>query len=398
MTSKICSKCNIDKDLGEFYRDKNRKDGYKYICKQCSKEDDRLRQNKLNEERVHFTVDFKTCQSCNMIKKISDFAKNSLTKDGFRNVCISCQKVKQSKKKNEEKVVVNSSKCNINKGIDEFCEYQECVKSPKSSKQTNIPNMELDSTQKLCPTCKIVKKVEMFSKHKARSDGLQRECKECHKAKANNKKYIEYEIKSCSKCGIEKTRTEFYKNYANSDGLSGQCITCRKSYKANNKERNREVSRKRKKERKNIDPSYKMTVNLRRRLNAVLKGMYKVETTKNLIGCSWEDVHLYLNEKNIIVEEFDVDHIIPCSVFDFTNPNHQKAGFHYTNLQKLPSRENQHRKRNKLPEDFNIDDWVEKQLEQIKKIEDDNLGWETVLELQKTKTFQGFIDEEDKWW
>lgn len=93
-----------------------------------------------------------------------------------------------------------------------------------------------------------------------------------------------------------------------------------------------------------------------------------------------------------------MDHIIPCSAFDLTDLNHQKACFHYTNLQKLPSKENQHKKRNKLPEKFNIVEWIEKQLEQIKKIEDDNLGWETVLELQKTKTFQGFVDEEDKWW
>lgn len=35
MTSKVCSKCNIDKDLGEFHKDKSRKDGYVNICKEC---------------------------------------------------------------------------------------------------------------------------------------------------------------------------------------------------------------------------------------------------------------------------------------------------------------------------------------------------------------------------
>ena len=35
MTFKICSKCNIDKDLGEFHKDKSRKDGLRSACKEC---------------------------------------------------------------------------------------------------------------------------------------------------------------------------------------------------------------------------------------------------------------------------------------------------------------------------------------------------------------------------
>ena len=392
MTSKICSKCNIGKELGEFHKDKSRKDGLSNRCKECR-----------NIYSRQYTIENKESISAN--KK--EYRKKNTEVIKERNK--KYNEKKKLEKKNEEKLVVNSkkcSKCNVDKDIVEFHKDHRtkdghksiCKECRNPSKKSKIPVIELDPTQKLCPACKIVKQVEMFSKHKARSDGLQRECKECYKAKAKNKKHIEYKIKSCSKCGIEKTSREFHKNNANSDGLTGQCMTCRKSYKANNKERDREVSRKWKKERKNIDFSYKIKENLRRRLNAVLKGMYKIETTKDLIGCSWEDVNLYLNEKTIIHEQFDVDHIIPCSVFNFTDSTHQKACFHYTNLQKLPSRENQHQKRNKLPDNFNVESWVKKQLEQIKKIEYDNLGWETVLELQKTKTFQGFIDEEDKWW
>ena len=313
MTSKICSKCNIDKDLGEFYRDKNRKDGYKYICKQCSKEEDRLRQNRLNEERVQFTVDCKTCQSCNIIKKVSEFGKNSLTKDGFRNVCISCQKEKQSKK-----LVILS--------------------------KTPIKN-------KKCTSCDIIKDISQFSKNRSSRDGYRTNCKACSH--------------------------DYYK------------INKDKELK-----RQREVSKIKRKE----DEQYRVKDCLRGRLRNALKGGLKQKLSKELIGCSWEHIHLYLNKKNSTESHYDVDHIIPCSAFDLTDLNHQKACFHYTNLQKLPSKENQHKKRNKLPEKFNIVEWIEKQLEQIKKIEDDNLGWETVLELQKTKTFQGFVDEEDKWW
>ena len=36
MKSKVCVKCDIEKDLCEFHKDKTRKDGYRNICKSCS--------------------------------------------------------------------------------------------------------------------------------------------------------------------------------------------------------------------------------------------------------------------------------------------------------------------------------------------------------------------------
>lgn len=321
MTSKICSKCNIDKDLGEFHKDNNRKDGHRSACKDC-----------INNKKPSVLKD-----KCNDL-----LSKN-------HKIC---------------------SKCNIEKDLSEFCKNGKYHRS---------------------------------------------ECKSCYKAKAKvqnnieNKTHLECEKKTCSKCLIEKSRLEFYRNNANIDGLCGFCIVCQKEYRRNNIEKiketkrkwekeNREYLRNKQKARIKNDPSFKTRRILRCRLNAALYGNCKKQTSKDLIGCSWEDIHLYLNKKSMNDDQCDVDHIIPCHVFDFTDPNHQKACFHYTNLQKLSSDENRHLKREKLPENFNVESWVEKQLEQIKKIEDDNLGWETVLELQKTKTFQGFIDEEDKWW
>lgn len=37
MNKKICLKCNKIKELNDFYKDKNRKDGYYPYCKECSK-------------------------------------------------------------------------------------------------------------------------------------------------------------------------------------------------------------------------------------------------------------------------------------------------------------------------------------------------------------------------
>lgn len=35
---KICTKCTVFKSFGEFYRDKQKKDGFQYTCKSCVKE------------------------------------------------------------------------------------------------------------------------------------------------------------------------------------------------------------------------------------------------------------------------------------------------------------------------------------------------------------------------
>lgn len=48
---KICSKCKIEKDIGEFDRQSDKKDGFKYGCKDC--ETKRLRKYRLiNKDKV----------------------------------------------------------------------------------------------------------------------------------------------------------------------------------------------------------------------------------------------------------------------------------------------------------------------------------------------------------
>lgn len=42
---KKCSKCKIDRDLSDFYKDKSRKDGLRNICRGCDK-------NKINKYRL----------------------------------------------------------------------------------------------------------------------------------------------------------------------------------------------------------------------------------------------------------------------------------------------------------------------------------------------------------
>jgi hypothetical protein len=55
MKNKCCSKCKIDKPLGDFNKDSSRADGYSYICKNCLKEkQDNYYQNNKNKKIKYY--------------------------------------------------------------------------------------------------------------------------------------------------------------------------------------------------------------------------------------------------------------------------------------------------------------------------------------------------------
>lgn len=85
---------------------------------------------------------------------------------------------------------------------------------------------------------------------------------------------------------------------------------------------------------------------LRNRIYKALKGQTKASSTKRLIGCSVEQLKLYL-EKQFISNmtwnnygKWHVDHIKPCAKFDLSKVSEQKKCFHYTNLQPLWAKDN----------------------------------------------------------
>ena len=101
-------------------------------------------------------------------------------------------------------------------------------------------------------------------------------------------------------------------------------------------------------ERTRRDPYFRLVMNLRRRIRHALKGENKSAKSRELIGCTIEELWKQL-EKNFkpgMTKEnyghltWHVDHIIPCSSFDLSDPEQQKKCFHYTNLQPLWASDN----------------------------------------------------------
>jgi len=108
----------------------------------------------------------------------------------------------------------------------------------------------------------------------------------------------------------------------------------------------KEKRNKKRKEKRKTDFNFTMRERLSSRLRAALNGKSKSISTINLLGCSIEDLKIYLEKrfkkgmswknKHLI----HIDHIRPCASFDLTDPEQQKICFHYTNLQPLWAEEN----------------------------------------------------------
>lgn len=199
----------------------------------------------------------------------------------------------------------------------------------------------------------------------------------------------------CKKCNTSFPKTEeFFPR--NGKFLKTSCRTCTnayaKQYREGHKEKIKDAARKlrdseifksekaaearqnyqkewhqknkkRKNEKRNLrrknSASDRATENIRKRISRVLIGTSKSKSSLELLGyCSskwksradfysfvrkyFEDKFLdgmswsnYGNPNGDHSDCWHIDHIVPCSVFSLEKDSHQKACFHYTNLQPL---------------------------------------------------------------
>lgn len=94
---------------------------------------------------------------------------------------------------------------------------------------------------------------------------------------------------------------------------------------------------------KRAKPEGRIESNLRSRVWSALKGKSKSFRTLQLIGCDFEALRLHIEMQfqdgmswaNYGLHGWHIDHIRPCSSFDLSDPEQQKACFHYSNLQPL---------------------------------------------------------------
>lgn len=179
--------------------------------------------------------------------------------------------------------------------------------------------------------------------------------------------------KFCSRARVAKYRAKYLERSRASCRKYAQehredAVKRAKKSRANNRERSNENSRRSAKKartgekreatlamrrriyaRRCQEPEYKIPRCLRGRLLSALKvgGVRKAENTLALLGCSTPQLlnHLESQFKPGMTWEnhgpvWHIDHIKPCAKFDLTDPEQQKACFHWTNLQPLFAEEN----------------------------------------------------------
>lgn len=97
MKTKICSKCKLEIDIDEFYIKKNGKhDSWCWPCRRHKR-----------DYTKHFT---KICRTCNEIKTTTNFEKSVTCKDGYRNECKDCRKLKKVKYTTNNKEKIRNTK------------------------------------------------------------------------------------------------------------------------------------------------------------------------------------------------------------------------------------------------------------------------------------------------
>ena len=185
-------------------------------------------------------------------------------------------------------------------------------------------------------------------------------------------------MKVCSKCKVGKALEDFPRKNETRDGRRADCSLCnaqsrnehykknkgsilgkQKCYNKKNRERVRLYKKKYYQENKNkinlyankrrvTNLNFKLRSLLRVRVRNAMKRESKSALTMALIGCSVEQVRAYLESKFLTGMDWGnhglfgwhIDHIRPCSSFDLTDPEQQKACFHYSNLQPLWAADN----------------------------------------------------------
>jgi hypothetical protein len=213
--TKRCTKCGEVKLHSEFSKDKKTKDGLYGHCKVCVNAQYALKTYGMTVEQREAVRaaskspdGYKCCPKCKEIKLVSEFHKNSKTKDGLNTWCKNCNKTGRVLR-----------------------EHGITVEQHEAEKAASKP--VVSEGYKYCTRCGEIKSITGFNKAKHSSDGLHSHCKECVHAAyilaTYGKTVKQYEAekaakdapkaratpgesKYCTKCKQVKPIGEFYKS------------------------------------------------------------------------------------------------------------------------------------------------------------------------------------------
>jgi hypothetical protein len=147
--AKICRVCKVTKELRDFTRDANSKDGTSYRCRSCGSKKDSVLALKSPIGTPQ------QCKQCNEVKPATEYHLNKRSSTGLQNVCKPCYR-----RRNNDRYL------RLRKSTRVFVQRQE----------------------KLCSACRKTKPVSEFYKDSAKIDGVLYQCKDCQKAEKQKRR------------------------------------------------------------------------------------------------------------------------------------------------------------------------------------------------------------------
>lgn len=193
-----------------------------------------------------------------------------------------------------------------------------------------------------------IKKRESCKKWRLKNPNYKKEYAKRNKdviKKVNAEYYLKNKIR------INEKNKKYYKNNKNKQNIRNL-----KNYYKNKIKYRKTQKRYESKKYKN-NSLFKLKKNLRSRIYKIFKtqNIYKNKKCLELLGCSFDKVKKYLESQfkegmtwdNHSQFGWHIDHIIPLSSFDLSDPEQAKKACHWTNLQPLWWDENL-KKSNKL--------------------------------------------------
>ena len=184
---------------------------------------------------------------------------------------------------------------------------------------------------KTCSKCLILQGFSCFHFDKNTKDGYYRHCKDCRKS-ANKKYFLEHHKEMIDNQRLYNLVHKDKRSQSNKKWRSGNL-----SYQT---------------DRRKVDIQFRLSGNLRFRLNKALKGNYKAGSAVKDLGCSIEFLKKYLEDQfqeqwtwDNYGKAWEIDHIIPVSSVNLQNREELLKICHYTNLRPLDCKENKERNR-----------------------------------------------------
>lgn len=126
---KLCSQCKKEKPVSDFGKDKYRKDGLSYRCKECAKKSSKTYYRKKVKRPTH-----KTCTKCGMTKPMDSFSNAKNGKWGHSAQCKECDS-KYQRNRNRRKSIVYKQK---EKGDSFFSDGRFPIVTPKGKDRKSL--------------------------------------------------------------------------------------------------------------------------------------------------------------------------------------------------------------------------------------------------------------------